>query len=549
MWAALERLLDSSMFSPHGICLLWEPELIWLHVVSDAVIAVSYFSIPFALAIIVSKRRDFQFGWVGWSFAAFIMACGLTHVFSIYTLWVPVYGIEGIVKAITAMASVITALVLWPLIPKIIAIPSSAQLRQAYVALEEEGKQRRGAETLLQRFRETEATEMQIRQAQKMEAVGQLTGGIAHDFNNILTVITGTIEILADAVADRPELAGIAKLIDDAATRGAALTQHLLAFARKQPLQPASVDINALIVDTVQLLKPAIGELVSIDFQPGEGVSPALVDPSQLATAILNLALNARDAMPNGGQLRIETTNVELQDNAVRTFDGPAVGKYVMISFADTGHGIAAGDLNKVFEPFYTTKEVGKGTGLGLSMVYGFVKQSNGHITIQSEKGLGTTILICLPQAEAAATQSTGIDLPEPTRQGHEIILVVEDDPLVRTYVLAQISSLGYRTLSASNGPEALNVLRSSEPIDLLFTDIIMPGSINGRELSIEALKLRPDLKVLFTSGYTENTIDHDGRLDQGVQLLRKPYRRSDLANMIRAALMGRGVSFLRESA
>jgi signal transduction histidine kinase/ActR/RegA family two-component response regulator len=477
------------------------------------------------------------------------MACGLTHVFSIYTLWVPVYGIEGIVKAITAMASVITALVLWPLIPKIIAIPSSAQLRQAYVALEEEGKQRRGAETLLQRFRETEATEMQIRQAQKMEAVGQLTGGIAHDFNNILTVITGTIEILADAVADRPELAGIAKLIDDAATRGAALTQHLLAFARKQPLQPASVDINALIVDTVQLLKPAIGELVSIDFQPGENVSPALVDPSQLATAILNLALNARDAMPNGGQLRIETTNVELQDNAVRTFDGPAAGKYVMISFTDTGHGIAAGDLNKVFEPFYTTKEVGKGTGLGLSMVYGFVKQSNGHITIQSEKGLGTTILICLPQAEAAATQPTGADLPEPTRQGHEIILVVEDDPLVRTYVLAQISSLGYRTLSASNGPEALNVLRSSEPIDLLFTDIIMPGSINGRELSIEALKLRPDLKVLFTSGYTENAIDHDGRLDQGVQLLRKPYRRSDLANMIRAALMGRGFSFLKESA
>ena len=241
MWAFLERLLDSSMFSPHGICLLWEPELIWLHVVSDAVIAASYFSIPFALAIVVSKRRDFQFGWIGRSFAAFIMACGLTHIFSIYTLWVPVYGIEGIVKAITAIASIVTAVILWPLIPKIIAIPSSAQLRQAYVALEEEGKQRRGAETLLQRFRETEATEMQIRQAQKMEAVGQLTGGIAHDFNNILTVITGTIEILADAVADRPELAGIAKLIDDAASRGAALTQHLLAFARKQHCnRPAS---------------------------------------------------------------------------------------------------------------------------------------------------------------------------------------------------------------------------------------------------------------------------------------------------------------------
>ncbi len=548
MWAFLERLLDSSMFSPHGICLLWQPELIWLHVVSDAVIAASYFSIPFALAIVVSRRRDFQFGWIGWSFAAFIMACGLTHIFSIYTLWVPVYGIEGIVKAITAIASIVTAVILWPLIPKIIAIPSSAQLRQAYVALEEEGKQRRGAETLLQRFRETEATEMQIRQAQKMEAVGQLTGGIAHDFNNILTVITGTIEILADAVADRPELAGIAKLIDEAASRGAALTQHLLAFARKQPLQPTSVDINALIVDTVQLLKPAIGELVTIDFQPGERIYPALVDSNQLATAILNLALNARDAMPNGGQLRIETSNIELQANAIKTFDGPAAGKYVMISFSDTGHGIAAADLNKVFEPFYTTKEVGKGTGLGLSMVYGFVKQSNGHITIQSEKGFGTTILICLPPAEATAITPANIDVPGSARQVQETILVVEDDPLVRTYVLAQIKSLGYRTLSASNGPEALNVLRSKEPIDLLFTDVIMPGSINGRQLSIEALKLRPALKVLFTSGYTENAIDHDGRLDQGVQLLRKPYRRSDLANMLRTALTSGAADLVEQS-
>ena len=549
MWSALERLLDSSMFSPHGICLLWEPELIWLHVFSDAVIAAAYFSIPFALAIIVSKRRDFQFGWIGWSFAAFIMACGLTHIFSIITLWVPIYGIEGIVKALTAVASIITAVILWPLIPKIIAIPSSAQLRQAYVALEEEGKQRRGAETLLQRFRETEATETQIRQAQKMEAVGQLTGGIAHDFNNILTVITGTIEILGEAVADRPQLAQIARLIEQAASRGAALTQHLLAFARKQPLQPTSVDINTLMVDTVKLLQPTIGERVSIDLVPGEDVAPALVDASQLATAILNLALNARDAMPNGGQLRIETTNVELQDNRVQAYDGPAAGQYVMISISDTGHGIAAGELNKVFEPFYTTKEVGKGTGLGLSMVYGFVKQSKGHITIQSEKGRGTNVLICLPRADAEATPVVNTRVPERAEQGYETILVVEDDPLVRSYVLTQIRSLGYRTLAASNGLEALAVLRGSEQIDLLFTDVIMPGSINGRELSIEASKLRPGLKVLFTSGYTENAIDHDGRLDHGVQLLKKPYRRSDLASMLRIALTTHTTELLAASA
>ncbi len=547
MWSALERLLDSSMFSPHGICLLWEPELIWLHVVSDAVIAAAYFSIPFALAIIVSKRRDFQFGWIGWSFAAFIMACGLTHIFSIITLWVPVYGIEGIVKAITAIASIVTALIMWPLIPKIIAIPSAAQLRQAYSALEEEGKHRRGAETLLQRFRETEATETQIRQAQKMEAVGQLTGGIAHDFNNILTVITGTIEILGDAVADRPDLAGIARLIEDAAARGAALTQHLLAFARKQPLQPTSVDVDMLIVDTVKLLKPTIGEDVSIDFVPGEDVAPALVDSSQLATALLNLALNARDAMANGGELRIETANVELQDTGIP--DGPAAGQYVMISISDTGHGIAAEDLNKVFEPFYTTKEVGKGTGLGLSMVYGFVKQSNGHITIQSEKGRGTTILVCIPRADAEVAPATKAPVSESAEQGHETILIVEDDPLVRSYVLAQIGHLGYRTLSASNAHDALAILRRPESIDLLFTDVIMPGSINGRELATEALKLRPGLKVLFTSGYTEHAIDHDGRLDQGVQLLKKPYRRSELASMLRIALVNDAARLLAEPA
>jgi CheY-like chemotaxis protein len=316
------------------------------------------------------------------------------------------------------------------------------------------------------------------------------------------------------------------------------LTQHLLAFARKQPLQPTDVDVNALIVGTVKLLKPTIGEPIMIDFVPGDDVAAALVDPSQLATAILNLALNARDAMPGGGNLTIETSNVEFSDDGPRGYDGPAAGNYVMISLTDTGHGIAAEDLGKVFEPFFTTKEVGKGTGLGLSMVYGFVKQSNGHITVQSEKGRGTTILVCLPQADTKAAPAAESRVPELARLGHGAILVVEDDPLVRMYVLAQIRSLGYRTLSASNGTEALSVLRSLEPIDLLFTDIIMPGSINGRELSVEALKLRPGLQVLFTSGYAENVIDHDGKLDEGVQLLRKPYRRSDLARMIEIALM-----------
>jgi len=537
MSSFLERLGDSSTLSPHGICLLWEPELIWLHVLSDAVIAASYFSIPFALAIIVSKRRDFQFGWVAWAFATFILACGLTHIFSIYTLWVPIYGIEGIVKAITAAASIVTAVMLWPLIPKVLAIPSAEQLHEAHVALEEEGKQRRASETLLQRFQEMEATETQIRQAQKMEAIGQLTGGIAHDFNNILTVITGTIEILGEGVADRPDLTEIAKLIADAAARGAGLTRHLLAFARKQPLQPIDVDVNQLMLDTIELLRPTIGGLVRIDFVPGRQVSAALVDPNQLTTAVLNLALNARDAMPHGGDLTIKTGNIALSGDDVKTFDGLAAGEYVTISLSDTGHGIAGPDLHKVFDPFFTTKEVGKGTGLGLSMVYGFVKQSGGHIAIESEKGRGTTVWIYLPKAEGAIVPVADQRISESPKGGHGKILVVEDDSLVRAYVVAQIQSLGYTTLSAGNAQEALSVLRSSDPVDLLFTDVIMPGSMNGRELSIEALKLRPTLKVLYTSGYTENAIGEDGRLDPDVLLLAKPYSRADLARMIRLAM------------
>ena len=537
MWSFFERLLDSSTLSPHGICLLWEPELIWLHVLSDAVIAISYFSIPFALAILVSKRRDFQFGWVAWAFATFILACGLTHVFSIYTLWVPIYGIEGIVKAITAAASIVTAVMLWPLIPKILAIPTAEQLREAHVALEEEGKQRRASETLLQRFQEMEATEAQIRQAQKMEAIGQLTGGIAHDFNNILTVITGTIEILGEAVENDPDLAEIAKLIADAAARGAALTQHLLAFARKQPLQPIDVDVNRLMLKAIELLKPTIGGPINIDFVPGGEVSAALVDPNQLTTAVLNLALNGRDAMPNGGNLVFRTGNIELSDEDAKTCDGLAAGKYVTISIGDTGHGIAGPDLPKVFDPFFTTKEVGKGTGLGLSMVYGFVKQSGGHIAIESEKGRGTTVRIYLPQIEGTAMTAMDSGISESPRGGHGTILIVEDDALVRAYVITQIQSLGYTTLSAGNAQEALSVLRSSDPIDLLFTDVIMPGSMNGRELSIEALKLRPTLNVLFTSGFAEDAMDQDGRLDRDILLLAKPYSRADLARMIRLAM------------
>ena len=386
---------------------------------------------------------------------------------------------------------------------------------------------------------EKQAGEAQLRHAQKMDAIGQLTGGVAHDFNNILTVITGTIGILEEAVADQPDLARIAKLIDEAADRGANLTKHLLAFARKQPLQPVEIDVNALVLESAKLLHPTLGKHIEITPLLAEDAWTALADPSQLATAVLNLAINARDAMLNGGKLTIETANVFLDEDYAGRHSEVVPGPYVMIAVSDTGTGIAPALLERVFEPFFTTKEVGRGTGLGLSMVFGFVKQSGGHVAIYSEEGHGTAVKIYLPRA--AGLQKPLVDAMDlvSIEGGTETILVVEDDAMVRRYVMTQIHSLGYTTLEAANASDALRIIDDAPAVDLLFTDVIMPGGMNGRQLVDEALKRRPGLKTLYTSGYTENAIVHHGRLDSGVLLLEKPYRKSELARMIRLALAG----------
>ena len=381
--------------------------------------------------------------------------------------------------------------------------------------------------------------EEQLRQAQKMEAVGQLTGGIAHDFNNMLTVITGTIEILAEAVADKPQLAAVAKLISEAADRGAELTSHLLAFARKQPLQPRDTDINTLMWNSAKLLRPAIGENIEIELRPTKDAWPALIDANQLITALLNLAVNARDAMAGSGKLTLETRNVVLDEAYCRVHGDVTPGNYVMIAVSDTGHGMPKSILDKVFDPFFSTKPAGKGTGLGLSMVYGFVKQSGGHIKAYSEEGHGTTIKMYLPQAGAApALALEAADAPR-MASGSETILVVEDDDLVRASVTTQLQSLGYATIAVASGDEALAIVDSGVAFDLLFTDVILSKSMNGRLLAIEIGRRRSGTKVLFTSGYTEDAMIHHGRLDPGVLLLAKPYRKSDLARMIRTALDG----------
>ena len=379
-------------------------------------------------------------------------------------------------------------------------------------------------------------TERKLLQSQKLDAIGKLTGGVAHDFNNMLTVITGTTETLVTRLAHDPELQKTAELIDQAAERCTELIQHLLAFARRQPLQPRNVDINATVLDICRLLRPTLGAQIEVNSMLEQESATAHIDASQLANSLLNMAINARDAMPNGGKLVLETRNVVLDEAYAQANPDAKPGPYVMLAVSDTGAGMTQDVLDKVFEPFFTTKEVGKGSGLGLSMVYGFVKQSGGHIRIYSEVGHGTTIKLYLPPArggEVEAAPGTASPLPH----GSETIMVVEDDALVRNFVIGQLQSLGYRTVAAANGPTALNLIEGGQAFDLLFTDVIMPGGMTGRQLADEVAKRRPGIKVLYTSGYTDNAIAHQGRLDSGVRLLTKPYRTSQLATMIRRTL------------
>lgn len=378
-----------------------------------------------------------------------------------------------------------------------------------------------------------------LQQSQRLEAVGQLTGGVAHDFNNLLTVILGNAEILADELRPSPQQAALAEMIAGAAQRGAELTQRLLAFARKQALDPKVVDINQRVMSMDGLLRRTLGEHIEVELVRGGGLWQALVDPGQLESALLNLCINARDAMPNGGRLTIETGNVRLDHDYAERHIEVSAGQYVLVAVTDTGSGIAPDDLPRVFEPFFTTKPMGRGTGLGLAMVYGFVKQSGGHVSVYSEPGEGTTVKLYLPRlpSDNALEAAGDVGDANTVSGGSETILVVEDDELVRRFAGGQLRALGYRVVEAHNGQQALEMLRAHDDIALLFTDVVMPGGMSGRQLADAAQEFRPELRVLYTSGYTENAIVHQGRLDSGVMLLPKPYRRADLARMVRRAL------------
>jgi PAS domain S-box-containing protein len=381
--------------------------------------------------------------------------------------------------------------------------------------------------------------EESLRQAQKMEAVGQLTGGVAHDFNNLLQVIIGNLDVLQRTLPN--EASRQRRAVNQAmkgARRAAALTQRLLAFSRRQPLDPKPVNLNVLVASMSDLIQRSIGETIAVETVQSAGLWQVEADANELESVILNLALNARDAMPQGGKLTIETSNAHIDETYAATYAEVTPGQYVCVSISDTGSGMDAETLARAFEPFFTTKAVGKGTGLGLSQAYGFVKQSGGHVKIYSELGQGTTVKIYLPRllAEAELVDDEA-ETPAPEGDGDETILVIEDDDDVRTYSVEILRELGYRVVEAHDGPSALRLLERQARVDLLFSDVVLPGGMTGAEVARQARELRPDLKVLFTTGYARNAIIHHGRLDKGVKLITKPFGSSELAAKVRDVL------------
>jgi CheY-like chemotaxis protein len=378
-----------------------------------------------------------------------------------------------------------------------------------------------------------------------MEAVGQLTGGIAHDFNNMLTVVLGGMEAIGRQMPELPQSPATARIVraKDMAIQGAqrtvTLTNRLLAFSRQQPLSPKALDANKLVAGICELMRRTLGESVVLESVLAGGLWHTFADANQLENALLNLALNARDAMPSGGKVTIETANCDLDEAYVRTVAEPVKsGQYVLIAVADTGIGMDQLTLEKAFEPFFTTKDVGKGTGLGLSQVYGFVRQSSGHVKIYSEIGAGTTVKIYLPRHLGETDGAKADSRPQVARSiGTESILIVEDDEALREYATEILRELGYRVVEAGSGAGALEILDRDNEIDLLFSDVVMPGGMNGRQLADEAIRRRPGLKVLFTTGYTRNAIVHHGRLDPGIHLITKPFTYATLAGKVRELL------------
>jgi PAS domain S-box-containing protein len=379
-------------------------------------------------------------------------------------------------------------------------------------------------------------SERRLAQSQKMEAVGQLTGGIAHDFNNLLLVITGNLELLEPQLAS-DDSRSLLKEARDAAALGSRLTDQLLSFARRRHMDAQVIQLNDLVVSIADMLRRTLGEHITLSTSLTRDVWSTRADPNQFQSAIVNMAVNARDAMPLGGKLVMETRNIVFDDDHADYLSELQPGEYVQLSISDTGGGMEAAIRDRVFEPFFTTKEKGRGTGLGLAMVYGFVKQSGGHVTIYSEPGHGTTINLYFPRSDAPSAATVASNEQDTRQPVRETILVVEDDSRVRQLTIRRLKLIGYEVLEASDGPAALQILERGDPIDLVFTDLIMPGGLSGREVAIRAREIKPGIKVLLTSGYAEELVRGDDLQRENLKVLRKPYQQADLVAALRDVL------------